>query len=389
MKILISGTGIAGAAAALYLKGDGHELIVIDRAPSFQKLGYGLSLKSFGLSVMEDLGLLSAIQQREIAMKTVQVFDSHGALLHEYRGDDAAAASNGAVIVYRSELHAVLYAPVEKILRVRFGTVIESLETHGEGVRATLSDGSAEMFDLVIVGEGLHSSTRRLLWGEQGYKPFGIVYAAASMTSEAGVAPGVIEWYMGTGKNLAVIPVDEKTLLIQLYFRGTVAPDAHKESTRNLVRATFRDFAPRGAAVVERATASDSMFCDNVAMVTLPQLFRERVVFLGDAGYCPTFLSGMGASLGLVGAKALQKSLRNTSAGIACCLQRYDDLMRPLIQHFQASAERNADDILSQSRLRSRLRDWVLRGLPSGLATKAWGRQFRAEADLVREILKS
>ncbi len=52
MRILVSGAGIAGSAATLFLRASGHDVVTIDRAPSFQKLGYLHSLKYFGLGVM-------------------------------------------------------------------------------------------------------------------------------------------------------------------------------------------------------------------------------------------------------------------------------------------------------------------------------------------------
>ena len=56
MKILISGAGMGGSAATLLLRANGHEVVVIDKAPSFSRRGYILSLKFFGLGIMKSLG---------------------------------------------------------------------------------------------------------------------------------------------------------------------------------------------------------------------------------------------------------------------------------------------------------------------------------------------
>lgn len=42
-------------------------------------------------------------------------------------------------------------------------------------------------------------------------------------------------------------------------------------------------------------------------MINSPTLVDSNVVLLGDAGYCPIALSGMGASLSIYGAKAFPK----------------------------------------------------------------------------------
>lgn len=57
MKILVSGAGIAGSAATLFLRAHGHDVVTIDKAPAFHPLGYVLSLKYFGLAIVKELGV--------------------------------------------------------------------------------------------------------------------------------------------------------------------------------------------------------------------------------------------------------------------------------------------------------------------------------------------
>lgn len=61
-KILISGGGIAGLTAAKLLSAQGHNITVIDRATSFTNAGFLISLKSFGVRIMEELGLMKELQ---------------------------------------------------------------------------------------------------------------------------------------------------------------------------------------------------------------------------------------------------------------------------------------------------------------------------------------
>lgn len=51
MRILVSGAGIAGSAATLFLRASGHDVVTIDRAPSFQKLFWNNAdfMKQIGL----------------------------------------------------------------------------------------------------------------------------------------------------------------------------------------------------------------------------------------------------------------------------------------------------------------------------------------------------
>ena len=111
------------------------------------------------------------------------------------------------------------------------------------------------------------------------------------------------------------------------------------------------------------------------------------MVLLGDAGYCPTFLSGMGASLGLLGAKVLSQSLPMDGADLEPGLQRYDERMRPVVQHFQATAAANVDNALPSTHLREVLLGWAMHLLPPSLMARQFGKQFAIEEKLLHGIV--
>ena len=58
-RIIISGGGIAGMTAAKLLGDQGHEITVIDKASEFNNAGFLVSLKSFGVKIMDEIGLSS------------------------------------------------------------------------------------------------------------------------------------------------------------------------------------------------------------------------------------------------------------------------------------------------------------------------------------------
>ncbi|WP_312482599.1 FAD-dependent oxidoreductase, partial [Sphingobacterium multivorum] len=62
-NIIISGGGIAGLTVAKLLSKQGHKVTVLERAASFSKSGFLISLKSFGVRIIEELGLAEQLQQ--------------------------------------------------------------------------------------------------------------------------------------------------------------------------------------------------------------------------------------------------------------------------------------------------------------------------------------
>ena len=84
----------------------------------------------------------------------------------------------------------------------------------------------------------------------------------------------------------------------------------------------------------------NSVFYDTVAMVQLSKLYNNRTVFIGDAAHSTTFLSGMGASLGMLDGKLLASALSGT-ADVNISLARFNEKMLPICKQFQQNG-RNA-----------------------------------------------
>jgi 2-polyprenyl-6-methoxyphenol hydroxylase-like FAD-dependent oxidoreductase len=221
------------------------------------------------------------------------------------------------------------------------------------------------------------------MFGDASVRPFDVVYAAATMALEHDLAPTALHGYMGEAANVMFMPVNEREVLVQCYVR---APGlrSRPEHPRAFVVESFSGFSPRVRRLFESIRTDADVFCDTVSMIELPSLMKERIAFLGDAGYCPTFLSGMGASLALLGAKAIATSLGD---GIDEGLRRYDETMKPVIAHFHANALKNVDNALPTSHLKGVVRDWLMHLMPPGVAAKLAGKQFDVEEKLLRGIV--
>jgi len=390
MKILISGGGIAGSAAALFLARRGHDVHVIDRAPSFQKRGYAITLKSFGLTLMRELGLAEELSEHSLHLDALRVYDDHARLLQVFSRELTDSTTHGLVLVYRSALHAVLYEATRRAgIPTRFGLHVEAVEQDDRRAHVKLSDGSVEDVDLFVVAEGVRSTTRALLWKEAGVRPFDVVYAAGTVRVDHGLDPRAAHGYIGEGQNVAFMPVGERDLLIQCYWRTSSNAAQSGSTPRARMLDAFRSFAPDVRRLLEAIPMDGDVFCDSIRMVDLSSLHQGRTVLLGDAGYCPTFLSGMGASLGLLGAKVLSVALPpdgTHGARVDEGLLQYCATMRPLIEHFQRNARENVDNALPTSHLKNVVRSWVLHLLPPSLVARHFRHQFDVEAKLLQGV---
>lgn len=385
MKILLSGGGIAGLAAAIQFHRSGNELTIIDSAKSFQNLGYGLSLEGFVLELMDQLGLLGELKARELpieAFEIIQLTDNQPIRTLPKATFDAMVG--GMVPIARADLHGILYEAARQSLDVRFDTRIADISQANNSTAATVtfSDNSTDTFDMVVVAEGLRSSTRQLLWGDAGWKPFDIAYAAATIDQLHSFKVGRAYMYRGVGKSIAFFPITDRKIVIQAYMRGVDANIAQRSHTKAALLETFKDAAPHITQLLEAIGPDDYIFYDSIAMIDLPKLFQGRVVILGDAGYCPTFLSGMGASLGLLGAKILHDAIASKGS-IDDALQRYDEVMQSIAQHFQSNAISNMERELPPSAEQAESVNAMMRSVPLSLLEQSSRKELTIEQHLL------
>lgn len=385
MKILITGGGIAGLAAALSLKRSGHDITVIDKAASFQKLGYGISLKGFGIELLEQLGLVKELRKYELPLSTLGNYRLDGTLIREFSKTTLDELTGGAIPVARADLHGVLYEAAKKVaIPIIFGTTIGSIDSLGSQEKVTFDTGKTASFDLVIVAEGLRSTTRKLLWKDEGWKPFDITYAAAIINHPHDFKPGQGYTYRGIGKTISFFPITTKQVAIQSYFRGISQSVKNREHTKTLLLQTFKEFPSNVVRLLEEISLDDFIFYDSVGMIDVPSLHKGHVVLLGDAGYCPTFLSGMGASLSLLGAKVLPELIQDPPS-LDAALEQYDKVMKPIATHFQDNARSNMARELADSPRRLAINNWVMRVIPLWLLSKSVEKQLSVEKNLLLE----
>jgi 2-polyprenyl-6-methoxyphenol hydroxylase-like FAD-dependent oxidoreductase len=102
--------------------------------------------------------------------------------------------------------------------------------------------------------------------------------------------------------------------------------------------------------VMRDAPASPEIFMDVVAQVELPVWYRQRVAFVGDAAYCPTLLSGQGASLAMAGAYLLTRALQDCGEPQAA-FRQYEASLRPYVESQQRAARGFAKQFIPDTRV--------------------------------------
>jgi 2-polyprenyl-6-methoxyphenol hydroxylase-like FAD-dependent oxidoreductase len=237
----------------------------------------------------------------------------------------------------------VLYEATRDNVEYLFGDSITALTQDDSGVHVTFANAEPRTFDLVIGADGVHSNTRKLVFGPESEFIKHMGYYIAIYTT-----PNLLE--------LDRWELDYNT-------PGTIAGSysARQNTEAKAVFAfesdpidyDYRDIAQQKKIVAERYAgqgwevprllghldAATDFYFDAMAQIHLDSWSKGRVSLVGDAGYCASPLSGQGADLSLVGAYVLAGELAAANGDQTIAFARYEQEMRPLVEACQSFAE--------------------------------------------------
>ncbi|UPK67322.1 FAD-dependent monooxygenase [Chitinophaga filiformis] len=348
-RIIISGGGIAGLTAAKLLHNMGHEIIVIDKGKQFNKAGFLVSLKSFGVEIMDELGLKRHLIAESTPSELMHWLDANGGMIRNISYKEVNKNTSQSILITRGGLHNVLYEDIRDKVEILFNTTIDHLQQDAGKVHVTLSSGITAVADMVIVSEGLRSLTRSRYFPESRLEDFNLLYMGGRLVGKHSYSIGTVSTYLDVNKMLSVYPINSNEVAIQCYIYTTDELAKIHSNIKEILKDNFKSYSAEVRHLIDGITDSSQPFVDKMGMVYTPDLFNGNIVLLGDAGYCPTAMSGMGASLSIYGAKALAHFLSQSSNDISTSLVNYDKLMKPIIKKFQDNARNNARSFIPKS----------------------------------------
>lgn len=176
-KVLIIGGGFTGLTAAIALAREGVAITLVDRAAAWARVGHGLTIQGNALRVFKELGVLDDILAKSFPEEhgiTLSFADGRTMAHMETprTGGDNLPPTIGAL---RPDLHEVLLRKAESLgVEIRLGTELISFENFDGYATSTLSDGTTEEWDLIIVAEGIKSQTRPKLGITEDRAPSGL-----------------------------------------------------------------------------------------------------------------------------------------------------------------------------------------------------------------------
>jgi 2-polyprenyl-6-methoxyphenol hydroxylase-like FAD-dependent oxidoreductase len=383
MRILIAGAGIAGLTLAFWLRKSGHQPVVIEKAPDIRTDGYMIDFGGTGWDVADRMGLIDGLKRKQQPISQIEYKGGGGATTAQLSLATFYKAANVIdkfMVINRRDIVQVLYEAVQEQVSVRFGTTIESICQSDDGVAVTFEDGTTESFDILIGADGIHSSVRRLSFGEEERFAvhLGYHFAVFEVPRLAYDLGQTYQMYVEPGQQIGVYPYSASKWLVFVVQRSedSAVPPLRERASR--LRAQLSKDRWIIGDIAENLTGDTYVFMDTITQIQLPQWANNRVALIGDAAYCPSLVSGQGASMAMAGAYFLAQELGRTEVHQA--FRNYENRLRSHIEKIQKSARNFAPNFVPQSHLRIQAINWVLRMAQVPLVSQFIGKQVVLES---------
>jgi len=346
-QVLISGASFAGLTLAYWLNkfgGDKLKITVVEIGKELRKGGSPIDVRGEALNVVKEMGIYEKIKAKEFVHDSEIVNAKNETLVNfsindfdEYRGD---------IEINRFDLAEILYETVPKNeVEFLFGNSIETLIQREDSVEVTFENGGQRNYDLVFGADGTHSIVRKLVFGDEENfsKFFGVYYAFAEANhihTGRDKDTGII--YREVGKQAVLYQFQNSVNAILMFLSPKLNWDyRNREQQKQILKENFSNNTNwKIQEMLDAMLHADNLFFDEVCQIHMPTWTKGRVALVGDAAYAPSFFTGMGTTLAILGAKKVVDALLSSNGDYNAAFTEYNETYRPFVESIQARLTR-------------------------------------------------
>jgi salicylate hydroxylase len=331
-SILICGGGLGGLTTALALARRGIRSRVLEGAPEFGAIGYGIQFGPNVFHVLDRIGVTDAVMAKADCPPAVLMRDA-------LTGDVLVTIPTGAsfrarfkhpyIIIHRIDLHNALLDACKRTSEIELvpDAMVTHFEDRGDAVAASTADGREFAGAALVAADGVRSMFRTTLVGDGEPRPIGYVahrtiVPMAELSAEVH-REHVVLWG-GAGFHIVHYPLRHGTLfnIVAVFRTSTHAEKGDVASYRAELAHTYRDAHPA--------------MRDLIAMMDLGRRWqvgdrdpvrhwsKGRVVLLGDAAHAPLQSLAQGACMAIEDGLCLAELIHAEGKDYARAFRRFE-----------------------------------------------------------------
>jgi 2-polyprenyl-6-methoxyphenol hydroxylase-like FAD-dependent oxidoreductase len=361
-RIAVIGGGLGGLAAALSLRRAGFAVDVYEQAPELNEVGGGINMGPNAARILYRLGLGDALDRDAVRPLSAHVrrWDD-GRTLQKAPLNPLCSELYGAphLTVHRADLQRIIASGLPREC-IHLGHRLAGLADKGDRVEARFANGNRCEVDVLVGADGIHSTVRALLFGEEAPAFAGCVayrgLVPAERIADLGLERGNQSW-LGPGGHLVHYFVSGGRLL---NFVGWTEHDSWNRedwtdrATIERALAAFEGWHPQIRRIV---SAADTCFIWALFdRDPLPRWSVGRVTLLGDSCHPMYPFMAQGAAQAIEDGATLA-ALLAAGGDPAETLRRYEQLRLPRVTRLQEMSRANKRRYHMQDGPEQRARD--------------------------------
>jgi 2-polyprenyl-6-methoxyphenol hydroxylase-like FAD-dependent oxidoreductase len=330
--ILVVGGGLGGASVSLALARKGFRVRLLEQAPEFGVIGYGIQLGPNVFPMFDRLGVADAVLAQAIVPNALLMIDSADAGLIMSIPTGASFQKRFKrpyVLIHRVDLHRILLDACEKESNIELMplTGAEYFEDQGDHVRLRTTDNRTIEGAALIGADGLRSTVRQQMRDESEPRMIGYV-AHRTIVPMADVKVDVhrneMVMWSGPGCHLITYPLRKGTLfnIVAVFRTSTYAERGDTAGYRAELDRTYRDFHPTVKALLAMMDLERRWAISDRDPIR--HWSEGRVTLVGDAAH-PTLQSlAQGACMAIEDAVTLAECIELAGGDFAPAFRAYE-----------------------------------------------------------------
>jgi 2-polyprenyl-6-methoxyphenol hydroxylase-like FAD-dependent oxidoreductase len=291
--ILVAGGGIGGLVTAFALARQGFPVRVFEQSPEFREVGAGIQLGPNIFRVLDKIGLKEAVLDDAHRPPAQEMRDAvTGKLITRVPLDDAFFKRFGQpyAVTHRADLHATILNAClgNDLIKLETNQRVDGFEDSGDGVVATLRNGSRVNGRALIGCDGMWSTIRESIVGDGKPRVSGhIAYRAVLKRSDVPDdlwRPDVVLW-AGPRTHFVHYPLRRGELynLVAVFHSDHYEEGWNAEGSTELLWQHFKGQRPEVLRMLERIeTWRMWVLCDREP---IKNWTKGPVTLLGDAAH--------------------------------------------------------------------------------------------------------